>query len=105
MPELNQPLTLGMRLASQRQQKLTSAAAQEAARNLDLARASFITGGYRRAAILAHLANGLGLPVNRKWQLQVHQDKDIQRLLKERKVKLSRQTSRRGPSQSYLVLA
>ncbi|WP_087865623.1 hypothetical protein [Comamonas thiooxydans] len=105
MTETLQPVTLGMRLAQQRQLAAEKALATVAVRNSNLALASYVTGGRRRSAILAYLASGVALPVNRKWQIQVRQDKDIQRLLKEGKIKLNRRTSRRGPSQSYLVLS
>jgi len=65
-----------------------------------------MNGSARRAAIMEWLTKeySSGLVVNRRYHLQVKEDRDLQRLIKEGKLKLTR-NGRRYSKISYLVKA
>lgn len=121
-------LTIGQRIAQQREIDLQAKALRDKLAAGSLVQAFGQPGGERRRAILAYLATGEKIYVNCKWQLQVKRDPDLQRLLKEKKVVLRSDAKtghrfekhggirnnglpggellkRGGKSQSYLVLA
>lgn len=120
-------LTIGQRIAQQRELALQAKALRDQTAARNQAYAFGQPGGERRRAILAYLATGAKIYVNCKWQLQVKRDPDLQRLLKEKKVVLRSDAKtghrfnkhggwrnnslpggellkRGGKSQSYLVL-
>lgn len=121
-------LTIGQRIAQQREMEMHAKALRDKRAAHSMALSCVQPGGERRRAILAYLATGEKIYVNCKWQLQVKRDPDLQRLLKEKKVVLRSDAKtghrfekhggirnngmpggellkRGGKSQSYLVLA